>query len=408
MRTIGSVLDERKGVGPGFDFLRIALALSVLCTHSFLIAQGERDQFGAAPFRLLHASILPLFFALSGFLISGSAQRLSLNNFLLNRSIRIVPALMVDIVIAALILGPIFTDLSLGAYFSAYGFRAYFSNIFGLIHFTLPGVFDTNPFPSTVNGSLWTVPFEIGCYALMSAYICLGVLKRPFICLCVSLAVALYIWADSVADFQLMKTIGLSSHIVSTMTAHYWSVQGNELYVYFLIGSMFYVFRHVIPYHGAIFCVFLVCFLAGAFDALWFIPPSVQTMIFGPILVYLLAFIGLMPVPKLPLYGRGDYSYGIYLYGYPLQQALVKLFPSLTSPWLHMACSVMLATGAAMLSWHCIERPILKVRKTFSFTARKGDQGAAAPVAITWLPLDRSFRILPFDLEGGSRAPSRW
>ncbi|MBZ9794739.1 acyltransferase [Mesorhizobium sp. ES1-4] len=194
MRTIGDVLDRNKGIGPGFDFLRIALAMSVLFAHSFLIAEGERFQYSTAPLALMHASIIPMFFALSGFLITGSAMRLRLKDFILNRGMRIVPALAMDIFFAAIVIGPIFTTLSLKEYFSNYEFASYFANILGLIHYVLPGVFENNPFPNTVNGSLWTVPFEIGCYVLMALVIVTGLLKHPRILLCAALVFALFVF----------------------------------------------------------------------------------------------------------------------------------------------------------------------------------------------------------------------
>src|ERR1700735_5709280 len=126
--TIGSKLDETRGIGPGFDFLRIFLAVSVLATHSVLITQGNIHFFESKPYTLLYWVVLPLFFALSGFLITGSAMRLRLKDFLLNRGMRIVPALAVDICVAALIIGPIFTTLPLRQYFTRYEFYAYFAN----------------------------------------------------------------------------------------------------------------------------------------------------------------------------------------------------------------------------------------------------------------------------------------
>jgi peptidoglycan/LPS O-acetylase OafA/YrhL len=121
--------------------------------------------------------ILPMFFALSGFLIAGSAQRLKLKEFLLNRSMRIVPALAVDIFIAALVIGPSLTTNTLHSYVTDKKFAHYFLNIIGFIHYQLAGVFLSNPFPEAVNGSLWTVPFEIGCYVIMAGLIISGFVK---------------------------------------------------------------------------------------------------------------------------------------------------------------------------------------------------------------------------------------
>ena len=98
----------------------------------------------------------------------------TLKDFLLNRSIRIVPALAIDIFVSALLLGPLLTTKPLPEYFSGKEFSHYFLNIIGFIHYELPGVFDSNPFAHQVNGSLWTVPYEIGCYALMSGLILFG------------------------------------------------------------------------------------------------------------------------------------------------------------------------------------------------------------------------------------------
>lgn len=382
MKTIGSVLDEHRGIGPGFDFLRIFLAIMVLFTHSFLIAEGEKFQFSKPGITVLQAAILPMFFALSGFLITGSAMRLRLKDFLLNRGIRIVPALSVDIVFAALILGPIFTTVSLQAYFSSYEFWSYFANIFGVIHYVLPGVFEHNPFPAIVNGSLWTVPYEIGCYVIMSALIIFGLLKRPWATLGATVAVTAIIIAFSINRVN-PATLGGTFQPDSAgfkLLNHFIGSKGLMLYVNFMLGAVFFLFRHSIPKHGILA---LVC-VAAPMTASFIFPDvegSTLCIIFAPMLVYLMAYIGMTPIPRIPLYHRGDYSYGIYLYGYPFQQGLVTLFPKLTSPWLHFAISLPIATLIAMGSWHFIEKPILKLRKKFSFTAQKGNHAQYLPNA---------------------------
>lgn len=374
MKTIGTALDEHRGIGPGFDFLRIFLAVMVLFTHSFLIAEGEHYQFSKPGITVLQAAILPMFFALSGFLITGSAMRLCLKDFLLNRGIRIVPALAVDIVFAALILGPIFTTVSLQTYFTSYEFWTYFANIFGVIHYILPGVFENNPFPGTVNGSLWTVPYEIGCYAIMSTLIIFGFLQRPFAALITTALVAAIIIGLTIKQSN-PATLGGALNpdsSVATLLNHFIGPKGLMLYVNFMLGAIFFLFRHSIPKHRILALICVACPIAAS---LLFpnISGSTLCIIFAPMLVYITVYIGMTPIPRIPLYHRGDYSYGIYLYGYPFQQALVTLFPKLTSPWLHFAISLPIATLVAMGSWHFIEKPILKLRKKFSFTAQKGN-----------------------------------
>jgi peptidoglycan/LPS O-acetylase OafA/YrhL len=95
-------------------------------------------------------------------------------------------------------------------------------------------------------------------------------------------------------------------------------------------------------------------------------------------MIYLVCFIGLSRIPKIPFYSRGDYSYGIYLYGFPLQQALIQVFPSLHFWPYHLAASVCCATAFAAFSWHTIEKPMLKLRKAFSFARRLEQERQAA------------------------------
>jgi len=374
--TIGSKLDETKGIGQGFDFLRIFLAVSVLATHSVLITQGNIHLFESKPFTLLYWVVLPLFFALSGFLITGSAMRLKLKDFLLNRGMRIVPALAVDICIAALIIGPIFTTLPLTQYFTSYEFYAYFANVTGIIHYVLPGVFESNPFPATVNGSLWTVPFEIGCYIIMSAFMISGVLNRRGVALAVSAVTTAYIVLTYSPGFHVLDLLGNRLH---TLMDHFFAERGNFLYSYFMTGSMFYLFRYQIPYHPKWLLLCVVIFIAAAYGVFESQPSLAEKLLLMPVTIYIMVYVGIAKIPPLPLYHRGDYSYGVYLYGYPIQQVIVTLAPSVTSPLLHFVISLPLVTLVAMFSWHCIEKPILRLRKKFSFTARKGDETQSLP-----------------------------
>jgi peptidoglycan/LPS O-acetylase OafA/YrhL len=92
----------------------------------------------------------------------------------------------------------------------------------------------------------------------------------------------------------------------------------------------------------------------------------------GVPLVYIVVFLGVSKLPPLPLFHRGDYSYGIYLYGFPIMQAMRGWFPSAgTNPILLWVMSVPTIMLFAAFSWHAIEKPILRLRKKFSFVARQ-------------------------------------
>jgi peptidoglycan/LPS O-acetylase OafA/YrhL len=315
-----------------------------------------------------------MFFCLSGFLVCGSAQRLRLHDFLLNRAARILPALAVASVLAALIIGPLVTTQSLQAYFTGKDFSHYFLNMVGFIHYELPGVFTANPFPAAVNGSLWTRAFEIACYAvIMSTLVLLGAIKHAgrFVGVAAVIVSAYMMLSYYFLHHPLLFDNDTIKHLIANFVAS----RGNALYCYFLAGAGLYVFRDRIIHDGRL--AFL-CVLAIVAIHLFEIEDAVmrQLLLFLPV-AYLTIYIGLMKIRKPPLYSQGDYSYGIYVYAYPIQQVLAGLYPM--PVLLHFLCALVLVTGVAMASWHGIEKPILGLRKKFSFTARKGDVVEALP-----------------------------
>jgi peptidoglycan/LPS O-acetylase OafA/YrhL len=167
-----------RGNTSGFDYLRLLLAIGVLCIHSFSTSYGQpgkRFFFYCLGDRLTPPAILPMFFALSGFLVAASYFRTkSVGAFVMLRVLRIAPALAVEVFLCALVLGSMFTTLPLTKYFSHPTFWSYFGNLIGWIHFLLPGVFENNPLNIAVNLSLWTVPYELECYIALMALALLG------------------------------------------------------------------------------------------------------------------------------------------------------------------------------------------------------------------------------------------
>lgn len=364
MISIGQRLDQHRGIGPGFDFLRVALAVLVVFWHSFIIVPGQTAP-DYRPFVWLpHYMTLSLFFALSGFLISGSALRLSLSNFLINRGLRIFPALAVEIVLSAFVLGPLFTMLPAQAYFGSPTTYHYLTNIVALINYHLPGVFESNPSP-LVNASLWTVPGEFLCYFIMSCFMIVGVLRRPALTAPVGLIIGLTGW--------LLLRSGYGDHpagLARIVFAHFEIGPTARVTIAFVAGVVAYQLRYRLPHSWAIcgacaaLLALLACLPPGALSL-----PMLGLITAAPI-AYLTAFIGTCELPTLPLFHRGDYSYGVYLYGFPVQQAVFSLTRTITSPWLQFAMALPVIVGFAIFSWHCIEKPVLAMRKRFSFVAR--------------------------------------
>ncbi|MBY0519218.1 MAG: acyltransferase [Sphingomonas sp.] len=362
--SIGARLDALKGIGPGFDHLRIGLSIGILFVHSFGVNYGmvwATSQ--PAPSKAFIAMLLPMFFALSGFLIMGSALRIdSLKTFITFRVLRIVPALATEISLSALILGPALTVLPLADYFASDKLPAYFGSLIGRVSFVLPGLFLTNPFPEMVNASLWTVGPEILCYIVASLLILAGLFRSARSMAVVALLfVALCIVTDRWDH-------GVVGEVLPT----------KVLILSFLLGNILYLIRHFVPLGLGYMALALVITLVA-------IGLSQAAIVFHPLMylaaagsAYLVAAIGVQQLPRLPFFHRGDYSYGIYIYGFPIQQAIVYFLPSIRNGWVNFAIALPLTLTLAVLSWHYVEKPVLGLRKRILAKAKDAPAASAS------------------------------
>jgi peptidoglycan/LPS O-acetylase OafA/YrhL len=299
-----------------------------------------------------------MFFALAGFLIAGSAERLTTPQYFINRWLRIFPALIAETILCALLLGPLFTTLPFDQYFLHAETRTYFLNVFGWVQFTLPGVFESNPHAG-VNWSLWTVPYELKCYLIGAMLVIL--LRRRCAWLIVAIAVAWFMVTAALVEFKA------DSAPVAFLRQHVLTGEAIGLYCSFILGYAAYGLRDRIPYSANLAILLLVALLLVAVTGFGqpFIAPFVWIAA-----AYLTLFVGVSKVPRMPLLGRGDYSYGIYLYGIPVQQAVRATFPDIQNSFTYLVLVIAILLPLAMLSWHCVERPVLGLRKRFSFIVR--------------------------------------
>ncbi len=360
MRTIGQIMDENNGIGPGFDVLRVGLAFAVVLRHCFPLTYGNSEAAASGFLWTATMAIIPIFFILSGFLVTGSALRLSLGKFVASRVLRIVPALAVDTIVTILVIGLVFTTLPLGEYLTSPQTATYLANIAGFIHYYLPGVFADNPLPGVVNGSLWTIPPELGCYVFISGLIFLGWVSHWKRTLVLALAMVAFIAA---APFLPEATPAALTRLASH--------PGALLVPEFLIGSVLYLKRDRIPYSATLFWLCVALIIASGFvlpEAVFSVMPASSALAI-PLYAYVALFIGATKMPKLPLFSRGDYSYGIYLYGFPIQQAIVA-GTGVLNPFALFFMAIVPVTLLAMASWHFVEKPTLRLRKGFSMAAK--------------------------------------
>ncbi|MFB9264246.1 acyltransferase family protein [Bradyrhizobium erythrophlei] len=321
--------------------MRIALAAAIICLHSMNVTFGlGRTLEILSSLRIAIAMILALFFALSGFLVTASLLRCkSLISFLGLRVLRIAPALAVETTLSAVIIGPIFTAIPLAQYFADPKFFAYFLNIVGDIHYELPGVFHHNPVPDLVNTQLWTVPYELWCYVI------LALLAATAICF----NRVLYL------VFMVIAQIGLACYDIFRWDEVDIQLRPHLLVFCFLSGVGFYLWRDKVPFNRTA-CLFALVLCAagmatGRGDAFAPVPAA-----------YVVCYLGLMNPRRGWIVSSGDYSYGMYLYGFVIQQCVAAFGPSVQHWYLNILISLPIAFCVAFASWHLVEKNALRLR----------------------------------------------
>lgn len=343
--AVNRLTDKNKN---NFNLIRLLATVGVIITHSYaLLGKPENDFLARLSNGLLSFSRLGVytFFIISGFLITQSLERSSsIFSFYWKRFLRIFPALFVVIFLSVFVLGFFLTDLNFGEYFKNPITYRYLGGVtLYRLTFDLPGVFKENPLPSTVNGSLWTLPYEWTCYFFLSCLVLLVKKRKNFLLLSsfFLLMFARWFWRDNLDKMIPILLINLN-HLLNYS-------------LFFFSGIVAYVYKDLLKFSWplALLCIFLI-----------FIN---STKIWGIYILYcLLAYLILyLAIIKLPwqnfLVGR-DYSYGLYIWAFPVQQILVKFFfPGLniyTLAFLTFLCTMPLA----ILSWHLIEKPCLKFK----------------------------------------------
>ena len=339
-KTLEDRMIETQGRPSGFDYMRIILALAVILCHSFLITEGNVDHGpGYNRFEMIFRMIVPMFFALSGFLVAGSLERArSLVSFLGLRVFRIMPALSVEVLISALIIGPIFTTLTLSEYFSHPEFHVYFFNIIGEIHYYLPGVFKDHPFDQ-VNGQLWTVPYELVCYVLISIFAVFAIFHHKR-----WLLVATILFYG----LQVVNTI-YRPHTDLAAPA------GSTVVLCFVAGLLVYQYRHSLPWTKGAFLLSVIISVAMLL--------TIGGIRFAAMpLAYMTIYLGLLNPARNKIVLSGDYSYGVYLYGFPIQQAIFASAEIFHIWYWNFIGASVISIILACMSWWLVEKPVLAKR----------------------------------------------
>jgi peptidoglycan/LPS O-acetylase OafA/YrhL len=334
--------------------VRLLAAMSVLFAHSWPAALGDgaldpiSTALSAAFGRPVSLSGLAVnaFFVISGYLVTKSATRRSLGEFIFARIFRIYPALIMHVAVLVFALGPAMSSLSLEDYFRdhrSWGFLA--DNIFMWnAAYDLPGVFETAPV-NAVNASLWTLPIEIRCYATLAVLTAIGLVRNRvlFVALLVTLS-ALQLLAPQ------LSLLGAESAAVNIL--------------FFIEGALTFLLARWLPASlaaiAAVLAFGLVLFKLGGAGV-------IAATGFGLAILWL----GIIAPPVIDVMKSvGDASYGVYLWAFPVQQTIVAAGAD-GSPLLVAAIAAPAALLLGAGSWRFIERPALTL---VQIAAKKTDE----------------------------------
>ncbi|MEO8741754.1 MAG: acyltransferase [Lysobacteraceae bacterium] len=356
-RTLSDGLEQG---GDNFLLLRFIAAAMVIYGHAPAITggSGPLDLFVWLNWGEYSGSIaVDMFFVISGFMITGSfLRRQHVVDFAWARFIRIMPAYATCMIVCAFAIGAAFTILPLSDYFTL---REPYEYVWKNLRLTtdmvwdLPGVFSGNPQRTTINGAIWTLPAEVRMYTWVAFLGLIGVVSRR--------------WLFNIAIVGLFVFGMLHPASIPLVPINDYV----KLAALFATGAFCYVNRSWIPVHGGLL-------LAACGVAFVCRSTHVYPYLFGgceALFVFWFAYN-----MRWHWFNRfGDYSYGIYLWGFPSQQMVAAFYPSF--PFLLNAlCGFVVALLLAIASWRFIEKPALRLKGAPSaFMRRLRNKAEPAP-----------------------------
>ena len=329
------------------NLIRALAAVGVLFSHAWPIALGPgtaEPLYESTGFSLGALCVI-LFFAASGFLIAGSWERgPDPVRFILARALRLLPGLALSLLIVAFVMGPLVSGQTLRDYMVDPEVHSFLLRNITLLlpQYTLPGVFETNPYPA-VEGSIWTLIHEVLCYGGILVAGLLGLMvphRLPFaLGAFAAVWIALAVWGGLSPRFAWLHALSLP----------------------FAMGVALWRFREQTPLSGRAALGFVgFALIVSQID-----PEgaggTLSRLFWSAALAYGTLWIAYVPSGVVRSFNRlGDYSYGIYIYAFPVQGLMIWWLGPQT-PIHNAILSLPLTLTLAVFSWHTVERPAMSL-----------------------------------------------
>lgn len=320
------------------QLMRFIAAAMVIFAHSYAISGSDLgsdfiDRHTNGLISIGGISVT-LFFLCSGYLISKSIFRTDkFIDYIKARLIRLMPPLWF-VVVLSMVLGAVITTVSLTDYFTNINTYKYLLNGLLLPVHNLPGVFAANKYGTTVNGALWTLPVEFACYIACYIFYKLKLLNKKRFFYTIPIVILILIFEKQLP--------GLLSSMVRPCA-------------FFYIGMLYYVYREYIELNIKIVPV-AVCLLIAAYFLPVLIKPAM--LLLWPYILFTVWFA--IPQCSDCVGKTGDISYGLYLWGFVVQQFLSHIFGGQMPQLLNFVLSLLIACVLATATFLLTEKPFLK------------------------------------------------
>jgi peptidoglycan/LPS O-acetylase OafA/YrhL len=331
-----------------FDAVRLIAAAAVIYGHAHPLTKAPDVGFMG---NSVQSFAVKVFFVVSGFLITTSwLADSNIRRYLEKRALRIFPALIIVVLLCAFVLGPTVTTLPATEYFSNGRTRAYLWNILLRPSYDLPAVFSNLPYPVAVNGSLWSLPVEFAMYLVLPVLCAVSIRFQPRLTFLVITTVGCVVALlyTRVLPPPARPVVFYGTSLTSTLDAA----------PYFLLGACYRFLRieRTLSPVAALGAISLVLFFQpqGALVA------ELTLYVVAP---YAILSFALSPHPIFSRVGRwGDFSYGLYLYGFPVQQTVNFFSGRPLSALENTMISLPIALGLAVASWYIVEKRALTLK----------------------------------------------
>lgn len=356
--SLGEALNGHRN---SLGLLRLFFALAVIFSHAFFLGGFGGDPTGVLTRGQLSIGSFAVdgFFAISGYLIAKSGASSDVVQFLWRRALRIFPAFWTLLILSAVVIGPTFWVLSgneLGTYFS-FGDGGPWTYILRDWRLT-PGQYgiwdifeQTTPYgrevhDSVFNGSIWTLEYEWFCYMIIAALCFMAALTRAKIL--VPLLTALF--------FLLTLSNTVSPGSVGLIIPYLGDNFRLTFPLVFLLGSTMAMYSKKIPFSGWLALGSLAVFVG---TLRW----GGYKLIGVAALVYLVLWVAAALPKRVQWIGqKNDYSYGIYIYGWPVQQMLAFYGLEKWGYVPYVAITIVGTAILAWLSWHGVEKWAMAIK----------------------------------------------